>query len=636
MENKIEVGINIPSHNSDKLKAHDPPVRTITLNPGMYNVPAGFVAQRSVTVDQFRKDVKAKASQILEGNKAVIDDIQQKYKDSDGPAWKSLKTAMAKDQELGRAEYEAHEKLGLQEHYYEMAHYHPYDAANNQNITQRKAELDDAKNNYENIKSARRLLRGSYPEIVAVDVYNQDVKGLFSKRIGIQASNEEIGPAMASGFEKIKDDIDKSIDKINNDDVPLETLSYVLDEVRKDPKYSDRQDEINGWIEGEQSKDKWIKIGTAGIAAVAGLGSTLFGGLPAFVLAGIGAGAGAGGAIYNLERSGDLFDVSQSQRVGNQLSDASYEEAKSDLVMSGVDLVLSGLDAVAVVKSWKGLSKIPDASKLVEKGEEAAHLSQVEKPVAKSVEELKYPEIEAKNANKAESVANKPENEYDAIRDVDGPKTTTRLDSRHAEVSQGIAKRIGKSSPAQASGDIDQLFKQAKVADVELKKLTDDIARSTNGKAVYPPGLKTKARAIEKINADYGGDASKLLDISRSSISFDSADDLYKALDKIDKKAEIVRIKDRFVKPAPGGYRDILVNIKQPNGHITELQLHSKQILDVKGGTGHKLYEQIREINGKAILENRPLSASELRLQNSLIKESEALYDNAFKGFLGK
>jgi hypothetical protein len=217
-----------------------------------------------------------------------------------------------------------------------------------------------------------------------------------------------------------------------------------------------------------------------------------------------------------------------------------------------------------------------------------------------------------------------------------GPKTTTRLDSRHAEVSQGIAKRIGKSSPAQASGDIDQLFKQAKVADVELKKLTDDIARSTNGKAVYPPGLKTKARAIEKINADYGGDASKLLDISRSSISFDSADDLYKALDKIDKKAEIVRIKDRFVKPAPGGYRDILVNIKQPNGHITELQLHSKQILDVKGGTGHKLYEQIREINGKAILENRPLSASELRLQNSLIKESEALYDNAFKGFLGK
>jgi hypothetical protein len=77
-------------------------------------------------------------------------------------------------------------------------------------------------------------------------------------------------------------------------------------------------------------------------------------------------------------------------------------------------------------------------------------------------------------------------------------------------------------------------------------------------------------------------------------------------------------------------------HIKQPNGHITELQLHSKQILDVKGGTGHKLYEQIREINGKAILENRPLDASELKLQNSLLKESETLYGSALKGFLGQ
>jgi hypothetical protein len=57
--------------------------------------------------------------------------------------------------------------------------------------------------------------------------------------------------------------------------------------------------------------------------------------------------------------------------------------------------------------------------------------------------------------------------------------------------------------------------------------------------------------------------------------------------------------------------------------------------LDVKGGAGHKLYEQIREINGKAMLENRPLSAAELKLQNSLVKESEVLYDKAFKGFLG-
>jgi hypothetical protein len=56
--------------------------------------------------------------------------------------------------------------------------------------------------------------------------------------------------------------------------------------------------------------------------------------------------------------------------------------------------------------------------------------------------------------------------------------------------------------------------------------------------------------------------------------------------------------------------------------------------LDVKGGTGHKLYEQIREINGKAMLVNRPLSTAELKLQNSLVKESESLYNDAFESFL--
>jgi hypothetical protein len=35
---------------------------------------------------------------------------------------------------------------------------------------------------------------------------------------------------------------------------------------------------------------------------------------------------------------------------------------------------------------------------------------------------------------------------------------------------------------------------------------------------------------------------------------------------------------------------------KRSNSHITELQLHSKQILDIKGGSGHKLYEQTSQV----------------------------------------
>ena len=408
------------NHGSSAPTGHGKPISTMALNPIMYKIPAGeggaLAGNSFGQLGQFRKDVKAKASQILERNKALIDDIYNKYKDSDSPAWNSLKKAMAKDQQLSRAEYEAREEICVQEQYYNLAHYGPYDATDNganyiNNINQTKTELDAAKQKYENIKSARELLRTGYPEIVAVDVYNQDVKGLFSKRIERNASNEEIGHAMADGFERIKDDVDESIDKINNDDVPLETLSYVLDEVRKDPRYSELQDEINGWIEGEQSKDKWIKIGTTGLSTAAGLASLAFGGWPSIVLAGIGVGTGAGGAIYNLERSVDLFDVTQSQRVGHQLSETSYENAKSDLIMSGVDLALSGLDAAAVVKSWKGLSNIAETSAF-KKGEEAAHLARAENPTAKAAKE-------------AETLEKSAQKEYGAVKDVDGPKTTS-------------------------------------------------------------------------------------------------------------------------------------------------------------------------------------------------------------------
>lgn len=45
----------------------------------------------------------------------------------------------------------------------------------------------------------------------------------------------------------------------------------------------------------------------------------------------------------------------------------------------------------------------------------------------------------------------------------------------------------------------------------------------------------------------------------------------------------VERIKNRFVKPARGGYRDVLVNLRI-NGYVTELQLHLKQIYEVVGG----------------------------------------------------
>jgi hypothetical protein len=68
-----------------------------------------------------------------------------------------------------------------------------------------------------------------------------------------------------------------------------------------------------------------------------------------------------------------------------------------------------------------------------------------------------------------------------------------------------------------------------------------------------------------------------------------------------------------------------------PNGHLVEMQLHLKAILDVKNGPGHKLYEQIRAIEARAKVEHRDLTPAESRQIADLKDESQELYDNAYE-----
>ena len=186
-----------------------------------------------------------------------------------------------------------------------------------------------------------------------------------------------------------------------------------------------------------------------------------------------------------------------------------------------------------------------------------------------------------------------------------------------------------KGAPTQTSNDIDVLFEQAAEADPILRALTAQIAAETGGQPMFPPGLKGKERTMEKIAADYGGDASRIMDLSRASIVYDNFDSLQKGLAALEGKVEIVRDKNRFEKPTSAGYRDVTLNLRMPNGHIVELQLHLKQIMEVKQGKGHDIYEQVRTIEAKAQKEGRDLTAEEVAQIQKLEAESRALYDAA-------
>lgn len=123
---------------------------------------------------------------------------------------------------------------------------------------------------------------------------------------------------------------------------------------------------------------------------------------------------------------------------------------------------------------------------------------------------------------------------------------------------------------------------------------------SKPGGMLFIAPLKGEDRAAEKVANDYGGDWSMLKDVVRCSIAVDTMDDLEDALGQLQKSGMILaqQPKDRFAKPTAEGYRDLMMNVKFPNGLIGEVQLHLKSMLQAKK-EGHKPYEIMRTIDGK-------------------------------------
>ena len=129
--------------------------------------------------------------------------------------------------------------------------------------------------------------------------------------------------------------------------------------------------------------------------------------------------------------------------------------------------------------------------------------------------------------------------------------------------------------------------------------ITPEQWESDDGYLFIAP-LKGEKRAKEKVEADYGGDWSQLRDIVRGTISVPSMDHVKQAIGHL-KTAGLElaqKPKNRFEKPTPEGYRDLMTFVKLPNGMLAELQIHVKSMTLAKE-KGHKDYEITRTLQGK-------------------------------------
>lgn len=172
--------------------------------------------------------------------------------------------------------------------------------------------------------------------------------------------------------------------------------------------------------------------------------------------------------------------------------------------------------------------------------------------------------------------------------------------------AKDIYSQIKKTTEKAKITDVESLLQANRDVQSEFHNLMLDFQKEVGGRLVERKGdgLKSRERITEKLApyvAKYGSkvDYSKVEDVLAASLIFDNERELLDAVEKIKLKDVVKKVRNRWDFPNAGGYRDYLFHVQLSNGVIAELQLHHKDLFEVKEDIGHKLYEFIRSNKNK-------------------------------------
>lgn len=173
-----------------------------------------------------------------------------------------------------------------------------------------------------------------------------------------------------------------------------------------------------------------------------------------------------------------------------------------------------------------------------------------------------------------------------------------------------------------------------------MNKSPDDVTpeewASDEGMLFIAP-LKGAARATEKVMAEYGGNWNQLRDVVRCSIAVPTMADVAQVMEKLRASGMTLaqQPKNRFAKPIPVGYRDLLMNVRLPSGLIAEVQVHAKPMIAAKN-EGHHWYEVTRGIEAKCLLDGgRDPTEDEAKKIAEAEAKQKAIYGRAWARLTG-
>lgn len=191
-------------------------------------------------------------------------------------------------------------------------------------------------------------------------------------------------------------------------------------------------------------------------------------------------------------------------------------------------------------------------------------------------------------------------------------------------------EKIPPEKPRQPVNDLSMLYDLVRNAQDDFNSWAEALVSKYGGHLKSRKKLKSLERSERKITSEEG--AEYILDIDAKTLVLDSLDDVFTVSTDLISREEVVRGKDRFHSPGPGNYRDMLFNVRMPNGAIVELQITLNALIEAKE-IGHVLYETVDQIKAASITEKiSPNDAQQI--EEHLIKAMEKTYDTAFEDAL--
>lgn len=176
---------------------------------------------------------------------------------------------------------------------------------------------------------------------------------------------------------------------------------------------------------------------------------------------------------------------------------------------------------------------------------------------------------------------------------------TTPLSERSRKNGQGKLQQTTprlRNETYNTAKYLRRIMADAALSKREFDEGLDVIGSKIHRADVEHASLKGWDRAYEKTTTKYRNDPSLVLDIVRGSIIFENVGSLVHARKHVIPSVfRVERSKGNIGKDSETGYQDMKVNVRLSTGHIAELQLHLRSMVESKQHKGgHGLYRFIR------------------------------------------